>query len=298
LEARPQEYTEHSNISGTNVRIYRLDYAAKIETPEGLKLILIELQKATFSNDVMRFRDYLGSQYRNKENRVMVKVKVQGSGKNKGKEIEKEMPLPIYCLYFLGSDAGIDKVPVVAINPVACDVATGEPVNTKDNDFVNSLHHRSWIIQVKYLKEPRRTELERLLSIFDQGRRTADVHILDINEDDFDEKYHPLIRRLKMAASNPEIREEMKVEDLYLDYLRQYVREETAEMAAELIQKNKALAKKDKALADNKKALAKKDKALAEKDQALAEKNNELERLKAFLQQSGFNLDYNKFLIS
>jgi predicted transposase YdaD len=62
--------------------------------------------------------------------------------------------------------------------------------------------------------------LEILLSVFDQENRTDDRHILNVNEDDFPEKYRPLIRRLKMAASNPEVKQQMKAEDEVFRYMQ------------------------------------------------------------------------------
>ena len=48
--------------------VYRLDFAAKIKTDTGDQTILIEIQKAKYAADIMRFRRYLGSQYRDKNN--------------------------------------------------------------------------------------------------------------------------------------------------------------------------------------------------------------------------------------
>ena len=239
----------------------------------------------------MRFREYLGAQYSNKENKAKVKAKVKG--KNKEVEIEREIQLPIYCLYILGEDAGIGNIPVVKVNPVAHDVATGNIIQNR-NDFIESLHHCSWIIQIKWLKDRRRTELEQLLSVFDQANRTSDIHIMNVREEDFPEKYRPLIRRLKMAASSPEIKEQMKAEDQYLAFIKECIRSEAAKMELEIAESKAALAEKDAALAENKAALAENKAALAEKEAALAEKeaiiaerDQEVERMKAFILKSG-----------
>jgi hypothetical protein len=176
LDPRPQDYTETkiTTVLGINLYVYRLDFAAKIETAEGSKLVLIELQKATYMDDVMRFRKYLGEQYSKEDN--VETINVEGK--------DKKIPLPIYCLYFLGKDAGIEGVPVLEVNHVVHDVATGDVINER-SQFVESLHHRSWIVQIKHLKEPRRTELEQLLSVFDQDKYISDIHFLNINEEDF-----------------------------------------------------------------------------------------------------------------
>ena len=78
LEPRPQEYVLDLDETGQARRrrksspfltVYRLDFAAKIRLPDGTQqLVVLELQKAKFYTDIMRFRRYLGQQYANKEN--------------------------------------------------------------------------------------------------------------------------------------------------------------------------------------------------------------------------------------
>jgi hypothetical protein len=240
LDPRPQEYSETnvSAIMGIYAKVYRLDFAARIETAEGSKLILIEIQKASDWNDIMRFRNYLGKQYCNPNNTIKIK---------EGKE-EKTIALPIYTLYFLDTDAGIDGVPVVEVNTVLRDVATGKIIKERSR-FIESLYHRGWIVQVKHLKEPRRTELEQLLSIFDQSKYTTNIHILNINEAEFPEKYRPLIRRLKKAASNPKIQKKMENEDLINDQIRECILNGTKELRYALAEKEEELAEKDNTIA-------------------------------------------------
>jgi predicted phage tail protein len=141
------------------------------------------------------------------------------------------------------------------------------------------------------LKERRRNELEQLLSVFDQNNRTSDVHILNVSEEDFIEKFRPIIRRLKGAASNSAVKKKMKEEDEILKYLRDCARIEASKVLKEkdkmIAKKDKSLAEKDKSLAEKDKSLAEKDnaleenkKSLAEKDKTIAEKNKEIAELK------------------
>jgi hypothetical protein len=262
LDPRPQEYSETdvSAIMGIYAKVYRLDFAARIETADGSKLILIEIQKATDWNDIMRFRSYLGKQYSNPNNIIKIK-------KDKDKD-EEIIALPIYTLYFLDTDAGIDGIPVVEVNTELRDVATGKIIKAR-SQFIESLYHRGWIVQVKHLKEPRRTELEQLLSIFDQSKYTTNIHILNIKEEDFSEKYRPLIRRLKKAASNPKIQKQMEDEDLIANQIRECILKGTKEIRY---------------------ALAQKEEELAEKDNALTEQAKENAELRRLLQQAGINI--------
>ena len=117
--------------------------------------------------------------------------------------------------------------------------------------------------KVKIDKERRRNELEQLLAVFDQSNITADWHILNVKEEDFPEKYRPVIRRLKSAASNPSVKRQMKAEDEFIRYLQDCIRVE-----------------RDKALEESKKSLAEKDKSLAEKDKENEKLKNEVAELK------------------
>jgi len=66
LEPKPQERTTNINKfddDTTSLTVYRLDFSARIKTPDGQKSVIIEMQKASFPSDIKRFRLYLGKQY-------------------------------------------------------------------------------------------------------------------------------------------------------------------------------------------------------------------------------------------
>jgi septal ring factor EnvC (AmiA/AmiB activator) len=218
------------------------------------------MQKASLPNDIIRFRRYLGEQYTDPSNTVSTPDGIKG--------------LQIYCLYFLGQGLGIHDAPVLEINPNVKDVATSKII-TEKSDFIESLHHKTWIIQINCLKERRRNELEQLLSVFDQSNITADWHILNIKEDDLPEKFRPIIRRLKSAASNSAVKRQMKAEDEFIRYLKDCIR----------VARDKALEKNKKSLIEKEKTIEEKNKSLAEKDRSLAEKDKENENLKNELEK-------------
>jgi predicted RNase H-like nuclease (RuvC/YqgF family) len=124
------------------------------------------------------------------------------------------------------------------------------------------------------LKERRRNELEILLSVFDQSNRTSDVHILNVREEDFPEKFRPLIRRLKGAASDSKVKKQMKEEDELYKYLRNFARIEAA----------KALKEKDKIIEESKKTIEESKKTIEEKDKENEKLKNELDKLKRQLE--------------
>jgi alpha-galactosidase/6-phospho-beta-glucosidase family protein len=181
--------------------------------------------------------------------------------------------MQIYAIYFLGKELGIYDTPVLSISPEVKDVSTGEIVGDSSK-FIDGLNHKSWIVQISCLKERRRNELEQLLSVFDQSNRTSDNHILNVGEEDFPEKFRPLIRRLKGAASDSIVKKQMKDEDEIFKYLRDAAR----------IEANKLLKEKNKKIEESKKTIEESKKAIEEKDRENEKLKNELEKLKRQLE--------------
>ena len=281
LDPDPQEKTVEKKDEKGNVTmtVYRLDYAAKIKTPEGEKLIIIEMQKASLPSDIMRFRGYLGNQYADKNNSF---TREDGS-------IEA---LPIYTIYFLGDELGIRRTPVLKVFPCVIDMGDQQIIDAK-SEFIESLNHHSWIVQISCMQEPRRNELELLLSVFDQNNRTSDHHILNVKEEDFPEKYRPLIRRLKQATSDPEVKKQMKAEDEVFDYMKMLERMAAYKAAKEERQKWEAdLAKKNEELdAERKKSETERASLKAKMEAAQAEKQAQMKNTVINCHHEGLSID-------
>jgi hypothetical protein len=158
------------------------------------------------------------------------------------------------------------------------------------------LHHRSWIIQISHLKSRRRNDLERLLSIFDQDKARENGYILSLPDEDIPDAYDPIIRRLRKAAETPEMRDQMEMEDDYIEPYRILERinakqgkaiEERDKAIEEkdktLEEQTKALGEQAKALGEKEKVIGEKEKALEDKEKAIEEKNREIEALKRLL---------------
>ena len=226
LSFKPQEFTRNIPFDNLTYRsnvgcltVYRVDFSATIKTPEGLKQVIIEVQKAKEPTDIMRFRSYLGDQYSHPENSQIIDIK--------GKDVR--IGLPIISIYFLGHRLEHTNASIISVKRKCMDVVTNEEITEKES-FVESLTHDSYIIQIPCLAEKRRTELEILLSIFDQSNSIdARHHVLLVREEDFPEKYREIIRRLQMAILQPETRDTMELEDTLLiefqDRERQIIRE-------------------------------------------------------------------------
>ena len=86
--------------------------------------------------------------------------------------------------------------------------------------FVEGIHHRSHIVQIPRLASRRRDELERVLAIFDQdlvkGNGRADAHVLTIAEEEYPAAYGFVLRQLRAAIAEEEVRRTMEGEDLLL----------------------------------------------------------------------------------
>ena len=263
VEVKPQETS--TETSG-DIRILRFDFKAVIKKPNGeISKVLIELQKAKKAFDVMRFRRYLGDNYR-KEDDVL---------NDKG-DLEKR-PLPIITIYFLGFPLNSIQSGVVKINREYRDVVTQEILDIKE-DFVELLTHDSYLIQVRKLAKAARNKLERVLHIFSPiYQSTTDKHQLDFQGDTGDPLVKKMVDRLGRAIASEKIRDLMDVED-ELDRIFDRELRKKDEIIAE---KEEIIAEKDKLLIEKKKC-AEEEKKRAEEEKKRAEeeiqKNLELQR--------------------
>ncbi|MCF8374134.1 MAG: hypothetical protein K9H64_21105 [Bacteroidales bacterium] len=235
------------DLERQTITIYRLDFAARIKTDKGeSKNVIIEIQKAKFPTDIMRFRKYLGQQYINDRNAEIID--------------ERKVAIPIISIYFLGHGLDHTEAPVIKVNRNYIDVSTGDEIQEKEA-FIESLTHDSYVIQIPHLKNRRRNDLEILLSVFDQSNIDKDHHIMNINEDNFPEKYRPIIRRLQRAIAEPQVRKTMDIEDEVLEELENkeraiFMRDEIIKQKdKKLEEKNKKLEEKDRIIEDLQKRL-------------------------------------------
>ncbi len=218
LRFLPQEYISDNDSSKDNefrgkiplnsLTFYRLDFSAKIQTPDGFKQVIIELQKAKYPTDIIRFRQYLGGQLRNIENTHLVNIK--GKARRVG--------IPIISIYFLGHKLDYTTASAIKISRTYQDMMTGKEITTKE-PFIESLTLDSYVIQIPYLSDKRRNDLEILLQVFDQSQAINSLaHILNINDDEFPSKYRPIIRKLQKAVLSNELKKKMTIEDtIFID---------------------------------------------------------------------------------
>jgi len=247
LEFGAQERTVEIQIpvrEGVPLTVCRLDFSAKIKTEKGFNTVIIELQKAKYLADLMRFRRYLGLHYQSVDNTS---------------DDKQERARQIYCIYFLDYGMDLPPRPVLKVNYTVQDVYTGDEFPAS-GEFVSGLHHCLWIVQIKQLKQKRRNDLEKILSIFDQSNLTDSTkHILNVDNESFPEEYGQIIRRLRKAMEDQKTRRNMELED---------------EIIKEIQDKERQIEEMSKTIADNAKIIS----TLSDQNESLAKELDELKK--------------------
>lgn len=213
LELKPQEHFKQS--IEYQVVIFRLDFKATIKTKEGeYKKILIELQKGKYLADIVRFRRYLGDNYR-KEDEVREK-----SGR------VKKTSLPIITIYFLGFKLKNVKTSALKVNRVYKDILTQKELKVKEA-FVEQLTHDSYVIQIPRLNPITQTKLEKVLSVFNQIYKSSDEdRILEYRAEEADEGLiRKIVDRLMRAAADEDLLLQMEVEEEVERTIEKHIRE-------------------------------------------------------------------------
>jgi len=154
VDIKPQEfvYTNEQKI----LSVSRYDFIASIKTADGAhKKVLIKIQKAKNAIDLMRFRNYLGAQYK-REDEIQTEY-----GKQK-------KPLPIIAMYLLGFDLpGIESAAIkVARNYT--NLLTHQVIPQK-SEFIEHQSHDCYVVQMSKIQTKVHTSLEELLSVFEQS---------------------------------------------------------------------------------------------------------------------------------
>ena len=234
LQALPEERSARPSPvpSGEMLTLRRVDFAATVRTAgdERLRvLVLVEVQKARFIDEVMQFRG---------------NYDVGADGRQR----------PLRAIYILGECPPRTTATVlrVAAREYA-DGVSGERLCERE-EFVEALSHDCRVVPVPLPVSRRRTDLERLLSVFDQQLQVpGDRHLLEVNVREIPERYDPVLRRLEEAAASVEVTDSMALED--------EVTETWGRMTREIAEKDAALARKRDELAELERRLAQFDAA-------------------------------------
>jgi len=266
LSIKPQEAT--IQFEEGEIKIFHLDFKAVIDLPDGKqKNVLIELQKARKSYDIVRFRKYLGDNY------IKAEIKTNEKGEKESYTTE------IVTLYFLGFKlAGVD-VPILKVGRKFINVVTQEEIKT-DDDFITHLTHESYTIQIPRLKLNQQTELEQVLEVFNQENITDDLQRLEYIPKNKNPLVRKIVRRLSRAAADESIRHRMDTEDSFERIISRETSEKTKELLQVIEQRDNALEEKEKVINEKEKVIDELKRAEEEKEKELQDMKRELEEMK------------------
>lgn len=278
IEVKPQEFTYLKDIDledpkvqqfikekiqeRLSINVFRLDFIATVKTENGaFKKVLIEIQKANNQIDLMRFRRYLGEQYK-KEDKIN----------------NENHALPITTIYILGFDLPEIESACIKVERNYKDLVDKKIIHIK-SDFVEKLTHDSFIVQVNRITNRYQTSLDKLLSVFEQRNFEDDRKITKIFTHPTDvEEVKIITDILHHSGVNPEERKQLEIEQEAWRTINALFQDKERELRKKIDEKDKALEEKDKVLKKNAKVLEEKD-----KENALLLK--ELEELKKKLNQ-------------
>jgi hypothetical protein len=216
---------EHTKFDGDRLTLYRKDFAATIETKEGVKRVIIEMQKAQRPEAIGRFREYLGGEY-------------------------AKSNYPIIAIYILGFNLSASPAAFVAY-PELRDLSTNEKFHSTDR-FVEHLTHKSYFVQTLKIEQKLNTKLDMLLSVFQQANFVnEDKTMINIPFETNDPDMKELLNILYYVAVDEEARKELDAELYYQRYVEQTFGEKDA-----------IIAKKDEEIEENRKEIEKLKKLL------------------------------------
>ena len=288
---RPQEYTwfklkpedmESESVSDEFrtlelLSVLRYDFVVVIHTPEGPKKVLIEIQKAKNAVDLMRFRNYLGEQYKRKDKIVV-----------EGKEVEE--PLPIITIYLLGFELPETDAIVIHVSRTYQDVITQREVRVK-SEFIECLTHDSYVVQIPRIEGKNRSRLEKMLNVFEQANFYDDKGIIKrFRHDADDEDIRLMLEILYHVGANPEEREEIEIEwRSYELWLAEIVTRDKmiADQKKAIKESQKTIEEKDKTIEEKNKTIKESQKTIKEKDKMIEENQKTIEELQLQLKHAG-----------
>ncbi len=256
---RPHEY---SNTTRDTLSMFRIDFAATVREKEGNeikdRIVLIELQKTWLNTETLRFRQYLGAQYNNKNN-------IREAD-------EKGFAYPMVAVYLLGHKVGNIKEPIVYVNHDVFDYNGNVVAEGNAEPFVESLTHNSIIVQIPRLQGNVNNRLEKVLSVFDQTNIEGDTQqVLKIDEDKYadDNDMMYVLHKLTAAAANSEMRQDMNVEDEFY----------------------KAIEDRDTAIMQRDKILKEQSEQLSQQSEQLSQQSEQLKNMAKALSASGLSAE-------
>ena len=273
VTVRPHEY---SNTTRDTLSMFRIDFAATVREKEGNeikdRIVLIELQKTWLNTETLRFRQYLGAQYNNKNN-------IREAD-------EKGFAYPMVAVYLLGHKVGNIKEPIVYVNHDVFDYNGNVVAEGNTEPFVESLTHNSIIVQIPRLQGNVNNRLEKVLSVFDQTNVEGDTQqVLKIDEDKYadDNDMMYVLHKLTAAAANSEMRQDMNVED---EFYKAIEDRDTA-----IMQRDKILKEQSKQLSQQSEQISQQSEQISQQSEQISQQSEQLKNMAKALSASGLSND-------
>jgi hypothetical protein len=262
IDPKSQEFTfpaeEPKESSTTGLRMVRLDFVATIQIENGEhKKVLIEMQKVLKVADIMRFRNYLGEQYK-REDTVN----------------DEKQALPIIVIYILGFE-----LPGVAEDYLRIDrqyYNKYEEIVSSRSYFIECVTHDCVVVQAPRIqKTNNHTKLDKLLSVFEQKYFTGNSETYKDYPYLIDDKdIQQVINILHYCASDVEERKRIEAEE---EAWRTYkaVEKDNIQM---IENQAKQLAEKEAVIVEKEAVIVEKDAIIVEKEAIIERERKEKER--------------------
>ena len=283
VTVRPHEY---SNTTRDTLSMFRIDFAATVREKEGNeikdRIVLIELQKTRLNTETLRFRQYLGAQYNNKNN-------IREAD-------EKGFAYPMVAVYLLGHKVGNIKEPIVYVNHDVFDYNGNVVAEGNAEPFVESLTHNSIIVQIPRLQGNVNNRLEKVLSVFDQTNVEGDTQqVLKIDEDKYadDNDMMYVLHKLTAAAANSEMRQDMNVED---EFYKAIEDRDTAimqrdkilkEQSEQISQQSEQISQQSEQISQQSEQISQQSEQLSQQSEQISQQSEQLKNMAKALSASG-----------
>jgi hypothetical protein len=208
IDLLPQEYTYHSKPKKNETEVLtliRLDFVATIHTKSGeYKKVLIEIQKSQKPIDLLRFRTYLGEQYKLTDTITV-------------KEGQIERALPIVVIYMLGFTLPKNEAIITKVKRTYVDTMCDVEIENKSM-FIESLTHDAYFVQVPRINRDtfvdwkNCSELKQMLSLFEQDYFVDENFLKNYPYPITNKNIKKMVETLEYIAADPKVRRAMQEE--------------------------------------------------------------------------------------
>ncbi|MDI9338700.1 MAG: hypothetical protein QM539_09790 [Alphaproteobacteria bacterium] len=284
--------TKKTDSDSNMIPLMRLDYSAEILHDNNTKeLVTIELQKARFPSDELRFRQYIAENLKRTKD-----VKANKIDPDTGKPKKKKVPMRYLPIFILNFDIEKEIKDLVLITEhFTTGMFSGKKL-TDPSRFLDNLLYNIIVVQLPYINkidpktlksEPHKLAIYHLFQLFNQNHQLEnDKYSLFLEDTKQTQHFERLVKRLaNIKANDRKIVQKMILEDTMLqDFLdleneRVYHKKIINKQTIALEEKDKTIKEKDKTIEEKDKTIEEKDKKLEEKEKTIEAKDTLIQEL-------------------